>query len=125
MLSKRRKIEDEGDARRCLSAVEADGGDIRAWAREHGVDGRSLHAWRVNLARWDKATPTPRRRRRMALQCTVGNGLVELIPTGAERAASPSSAGRYVLEVCNGRIEFGDDFSEATLVRVVGMLRSC
>jgi hypothetical protein len=49
----KRKIEDEAEARRCLSAVEAEGGDIRRWAGAHGIDGRSLHAWRVNFARWD------------------------------------------------------------------------
>lgn len=124
-MSKLRKIEDEPEARRCLLAVEAEGGDIRARARAHGVDGRSLHAWRVNLARWSPKAPEPRRRPALTAFSATGNGLVELVPTGPARAASPSTGGRYVLELGDGRFEFGADFSEATVARVVGMLRSC
>ena len=47
----RRKIEDEAEARRFLLAIETEGWDIRTWARAHDVDGRSLHAWSINLAR--------------------------------------------------------------------------
>jgi transposase-like protein len=124
-MSERRKIEDEQEARRCLAALEAEGNDIRAFARAHGVDGRSLHAWRVNLARGGTNGRAPRRRRMRVAQSAAANALVELVPTGPARAAVPPTGGRYVLEVGNGRVEFGDDFSEATLVRVVGMLRSC
>ena len=124
-MSKRRKIEDEQEARRCLEALEAEGGDVRAWARAHGVDGRSLHAWRVNLARGGTNGPAPRWRRTRTAQSTRANGLVELVPTGPTPAAVTSARGRYVLEVGKGRVEFGDDFSEGTLVRVVRMLRSC
>lgn len=127
----RRKIEDESEARRCLLAVEAEGGDLRGWARAHGVDGRSLHAWRVNFARWGNGHPLPRRplRRREVRkeQAGTSTGLVELVPAGPLRKALSSSPGtsRYALEVGGARVEFGDDFSEPTLRRVVGMLRSC
>ncbi len=40
-----RKIRDEQDARQCLAMVEAAGLSRRQWARDHGVDGRSLFAW--------------------------------------------------------------------------------
>ena len=118
----RRKIEDESEARKCLSAIDAAGGDIRAWAREHGIDGRSLHAWRVNLARGAKARG-PRGKRRSALGTT--KGLVELVPAGFAATLPSPRQSRYVLEIGGARVEFGDDFSEPTLRRVIGILRPC
>lgn len=44
-----RKIEDEAEARSCLKAAVASGEGRAVWARRHGIDGRSLNAWRVNL----------------------------------------------------------------------------
>jgi hypothetical protein len=120
----RRKIEDEVEARRCLLAMEAEGGDIRSWARAHGIDGRSLHAWRVNFARWGKGAAV-RRRRRTPSPRPATTGLVELVPASLDRLMPSSSARRYVVEVGGGRVEFDDDFSESTLRRVVGILRSC
>jgi len=35
------------------------------------------------------------------------------------------SAARYALQIGTAAIEFGDDFREETLRRVVAMLRSC
>jgi len=46
-VAKARRIEEELEARRCLQAVAASGRPLAAWAREHGIDGRSLNAWRV------------------------------------------------------------------------------
>ena len=46
-----RKVLNEQDARRCLTEVKASRRELGAWAREHGVDGRSLNLWRVNLSR--------------------------------------------------------------------------
>jgi hypothetical protein len=46
----RRKIEDEREARRCLKSARAAGLTAGEWAREHGIDGRSLNAWRINLS---------------------------------------------------------------------------
>lgn len=98
-----RRIENEGEARRCLSAARAAGQTAGEWAREHGIDGRSLNAWRVNLRRGDRAVQ-----------------LVELVP------APPSEiAARYVVRVGGVVVEVGDDFREATLVRLVRALRSC
>ncbi len=47
----RRKIDDEADARRCLSAAKRAGKSAGEWACSQGIDGRSLHAWSVNLQR--------------------------------------------------------------------------
>jgi hypothetical protein len=43
MLSTLRKVVDEKDARACLSSVARSGETMRAWAKRHRVDGRSLH----------------------------------------------------------------------------------
>ena len=46
-----RKILDEREARELLDQVTESGTDRATWARSHGVDPRSLNAWRLNLAR--------------------------------------------------------------------------
>lgn len=85
-----RKVRDEEDARACLRAVEASGELRAAWARSHGIDARSLNAWRVALDR--------RARRSKA------SGLFELVPLRGERADGPSPVivvrrGEFVVDV--------------------------
>ena len=46
--------------------------------------------------------------------------LVELVP-----AWSAPSAARYAMRIGTAEVEFGDDFREEKLRRVVAMLRSC
>ncbi len=115
-----RKIETEGEAQRCLLAAKLAGRSAGEWARAHGIDGRSLHAWQVNLGRRGTKS-SPRRRGRKVVR--TPHALVELV------AASPitgaAGAGRYVLEVGGVRVEFGDDASVATLRRVLEVLRPC
>jgi hypothetical protein len=48
-MSAGRKITDARDARACLKAVKSSGVPRAEWARSHGVGGRSLHAWELNL----------------------------------------------------------------------------
>lgn len=120
-MAQGRKIESDVEARACLSAAEASGLAPREWAREQGIDARSLNMWRVILAR-SGSTRVRRRRRRTAVASTA---LVELIPTAPARAVDCSKATRYVLEVDGARVEFGDDFSAPTLRRVLEALRSC
>ncbi len=43
-----RRPHDEVEARRCLLAAKRAGRSAGEWARAHGIDGRSLHAWLVN-----------------------------------------------------------------------------
>lgn len=103
-----RKIEDARDARACARAARAAGLSLGAWARRHGVDGRSLHAWSVNLARSPAALVAKPR-------------LIELVPT-----ATPASYARYVVRVGDdAAVEVGDDFREETLARVMRVLRAC
>lgn len=106
-MSTLRKIADEKDARACLTAVARSGESLRAWAKRNRVDGRSLHAWKRNLARWGTTAP-PRKAPR----------LVELVP--ASRAAE-----RYVVRVGDAAIEVGNDFDAGTLRRLVETLRAC
>lgn len=104
-----RKIEDEREARTFLKAAMSSGVPLKAWARARGIDGRSLNAWRMNLARsraGARGRSTPR--------------LVELVPAPETR-----SAARYVIRVADAFVELGDDFREETLLRIVRALRSC
>lgn len=104
----RRKIEDEREARRCLKAAKAAGLTPGAWAQEHGIDGRSLNAWRLNLAQVG------------AREADAGPRLVELVAAPAARGDA-----RLVVRVGEVGIEVGPDFDEATLVRLVRALRAC
>ena len=106
-----RKITDEADARACLKAAKSSGASRVAWARAHGVDGRSLHAWAMNLARRGASAASQPR-------------LVELVPRPA--AAVPRGvASRLVVHVGDLVVEVDGDFDEATLVRLVRTLRAC
>ena len=105
-----RKIDDEWDARACLRLAKAAGVSVGEWARENGVDGRSLNAWRINLSRAGAsgaAAVSPPR-------------LVELVTAAPSRADA-----RYVVHVDGARIELADDFREETLLRLVRALRAC
>lgn len=105
-----RKIINEQDARRCLRAARSTRGGVAAWARAHGVDGRSLNAWRVNLGR-----------RGVTRVRAVAPRMVELVP------AAPRATVRtpYVLRVGGVELEVGDDFEPESLRRLVGLLKSC
>lgn len=106
----RRKIEDERDAHACLKAAKAAGLRPGAWARAHGIDGRSLNAWRMNLLQRrpsERAAPsTPR--------------LIELVSAPVSQRAA-----RYMVRVGEAEIELADDFRDDTLVRLVRALRAC
>jgi len=117
----KRKIEDEREAARCLRAAEEKGVSAVEWARAHGIDGRSLRAWQINIAR--RGTTSPRKRRKALSRATPAvHALVELVPGVTSAAPGP---GRYALVVGSARVEFGDDVSVATLRRVLEVLRSC
>ncbi len=103
-----RKIVDARDARACVKAARTAGLSLGAWARRHGVDGRSLHAWSVNLG----------------LSSVLAKpGLIELVPRSAQQVGSGSA--RYVVRIGETAVEVGDDFEDDTLARVVRVLRAC
>jgi len=122
-MTERRKITDADDARRCLAAARRAGERVGSWAQANGVDGRSLNAWRMNLApgrggpRRSKTAMVPSSAARAARPRAA---LVELIP-----APRPAAAARYVVLVGDIRIEVGDGFDVTTLRRLVGALRAC
>jgi len=106
-----RKVFNEQDARRCLTAVKASRCELGAWAQEHGVDGRSLNLWRLNLER-----------RGVLRVRTAAPKLVELV------VAPPAVAGTrapFVLRIGGVELEVGDHFEETSLRRLVGVLKSC
>ena len=105
-----RKIEDARDARACARAARAAGLSLGAWARRHGVDGRSLHAWSVNLERG----------RGHSAALVAKPRLIELVPASASRVQA-----RYVVRIGDAAIEVGDDFHDETLARLVRVLRAC
>lgn len=86
--------------------------ELAAWARAHGVDGRSLNAWRVNLE--SRGAPRPR---------AGAPKLVELVPAPAGTVAAARTP--YVLHIAGVELEVGDDFNEQSLRRLVGLLKSC
>lgn len=121
-MREQRKITDEHEARRCLAAARRTGESAGAWARAHGIDGRSLNAWRVNLGRRGagRSAKRPRTARLpTAMVVRPRAALVELVP------ASRPGAGRYVVHVGELRVEVGDDFAPETLRRIVEVLRAC
>lgn len=93
-----RKIRDERDARHCLARVERSDESLRDWAYRHGIDARSLNAWKLNLDhRKEKGRP-----RRPETQ-PVEVRLVELVDVIAPEPATPRavtvSCGPLVVEV--------------------------
>ena len=105
-----RKIVDARDARACVKAAGTAGLSLGAWARRHGVDGRSLHAWSVNLGLSPSVLAKP--------------GLIELVPRSAQQVPGSGST-RYVVRIGETAVEVGDDFEDDTLARVVRVLRAC
>ncbi|HEX4338266.1 MAG TPA: hypothetical protein VH062_20315 [Polyangiaceae bacterium] len=71
------------------------------------MDGRSLRAWQRNLFR--RAAPSPSVPR-----------LVELVRTSPTRPPQ-----RYLVHFGEGSVEVGDDFDDATLRRLLEVLRTC
>lgn len=108
-----RKIRSEADARRGLAAVEASGCPRVDWAREHGIDARSLHAWHVNLAR-GRRDKGPRR----PIAPTQGLRLVELV------ANNQSVAAAYRIRCGVFEIEVVGDIEEERLGRLLRVMAS-
>ncbi len=111
-----RKILDETDARASLKAAARSGLTNREWAQEHGIDGRSLRAWAINLGRRGSAAERPRSRRRPA----PPQRLVELVASGSTPSSSP-----FVVRVGGFSVDAAPDFSEPELRRLLGALAAC
>lgn len=103
-----RKIRSAEEARACLSAAANSGMERAAWARQHGIDGRSLNAWRMNLER------------------QAGDPVVEPLRL-VELVAAPVAQRPPSLRVSCGPFEVhvDEDFDERQLSRVLRVLAAC
>lgn len=101
----RRKIQSEGEARRHLAAVAASGLSRVQWAHKHGVDARSLNAWRLTLERRGGG---------------AGPRLVELV-TARPMKCGPAS---YRIRIGPFEVDADDRFEEASLVRLLRAVAS-
>jgi hypothetical protein len=88
--------------------------DRAAWAREHGIDARSLNAWRLNLAR-PGAVDEARRDHVGELR------LVELV---AAEPVAPATA-RYVVRAGQLAVEVDGQFEDDALRRLIRVVASC
>jgi hypothetical protein len=118
-----RKVVDEREARALLGKVARSGRDLGWVARAHGVDGRSLNAWRINLGRKGGSATTVQTRR--AARRARASGLVELVPRPLSDSATGTERGRYTLRVGGVEVEFDDEVRGETLRRVLEVLQSC
>lgn len=105
-----RKIRDEAEARACLARAAQSGLPRAEWARAHGIDARSLNAWRLNLA-WTGTAHTP---------VTPPLRLVELVASASPPSAVPLRVrcGPFVVEVAS-------DFDDAVLGRLLATVARC
>ena len=106
-----RKVLNEQDARRCLTAVKDSRRELGAWAREHGVEAAHSNLWRVNLER----------RGVLRVRATAPK-LVELV---VARPAVVAPQAPFLLRIGVVELEVGGHFDEASLRRLVGVLKSC
>jgi len=119
-----RKIEDAKEARKCLSAAKASGLTNAAWARREGIDGRSLHAWLMNLSRGAKSRSSTRAPRKSKSKSKPGRPrMVELVPVAMPRATT--TVPRYAVRFGELSIEVDDHFEEETLRRLLRVVASC
>jgi transposase-like protein len=107
----RRKIVDTADAERCLRAASSAGLGRTEWARDNGIDARSLHAWWMALEK----------RKRADAQDGPELRLVELVPLDVRQDDRPV----YVVRCGNLSVEVDERFDEATLSRLLAVVSSC
>jgi len=112
------------DAKTGRFVAEASGRTNTECARQEGIDARSPHAWRMNLglgktsrgSRKTSAKSTPAKRRKPAR-------LVELVPRLTVSRPAVTRA-CYAVRCGELTIEFGEDFEDETLRRLVRVLAS-
>lgn len=119
-----RTVTNESDARRCMAAAAAAEMSLYGWCRANNVSSSVLYRWRQKL---DRLVPCSSPR------------LVELCAPPAVCAASATAAAhrptaqtvpshgaaRYSLAVNDVTIVVRDDFADATLARLLRLVRAC
>jgi hypothetical protein len=97
-----RRLGSTREARRVLAAVERSGLTVSAWARQHGYRAETLYRWRHRLE--------------------AETALVEVRVKDDKPAPR---RWRYEVRVAGGRVlRVGDDFDDATVVRLVLLLEA-
>lgn len=118
-----RKIRDAEDAQACLKAARAARGVSQAqWAREQGIDGRSLEAWRRNMARRGKRRAGAGRGR--VVELVAGPG-TKKSATGACMASEAAAGARYVVRRGALAVEVDGQFDDETLRRLLQVVVGC
>lgn len=114
----RRKLRDAEEARQCLLAVQNSGLSRVAWAHAHGIDARSLNAWRLVLQRGEKGCrpPTPR-----PSAPPPDLRLVEWVPADDPTEPLP----RFVVRCGRFAVELDAQFDEVALRRLLCVVASC
>jgi len=103
----RRKVRDREEAAELLDALDRSGMRRAEFCAFHGIDGRSLHCWELNLGR--AAAGQARHPALRLLEVTV----------------VPARTATYRVHVGDRVVEVGDDFDDATLVRLLDVLARC
>ena len=99
-LPQGRRVQNEADARACLTAVQDSGLALYGWCKANQMDYAVLYRWQ----------------RRLNGRPSAELHLVEVTP--APVGGSPKNP-RYTLLAGNIRVEVGDDFVEETLARLL------
>lgn len=125
MPSTRRKITSAEEAMRLLDELEASNESAPAFYRRKGLDGRSLHCWRLNLEREPPAGKRPSGKLRVVeVPWPPVRGAVASRCGPPQDAAAPDVA-RYRVSVGDVVVEVDDAFQEDTLARLLDVVRAC
>jgi hypothetical protein len=115
----RRKVANQQEAEGLLAEFANAGGDLSSFCGARGLDGRSLHAWSLNLGRLSKGGTDVR----------VSGGaqvrLVEVVPATRQETVESRAAARYRVLLGDVAVEVDDHFREDTLARLLEVVRSC
>lgn len=106
-----RRVRDEGEARAALAELGASGLSLGEWARQRGLQGRSLHAWRLILDHKRKGR-SPR-------------SDVRFVEFLAPVPPQPKIEPVYVIHVGALRVDVRGDFDADVLRRLVAVVASC
>ena len=110
----RRKVRDQAEAHEFLGRLADSNMELPEFCARHGIDGRSLNCWRLNLERQqDVGVPPPTR-------APEGLRLVEVLP-----ATAPQPPATYRVHVLDVVVEVDDSFHEDTLARLIRAVARC
>lgn len=106
MSAEPRKVIGRDEALALLSELASTGESLVQFSRRRSVDARSLRCWKLNLTRGARR---PQSEPLRLMEVTL----------------PPASPSRYRVLVGDLAVEIADDFQEATLARLLAVVRSC